>query len=91
MQNEQLDVASGCERVEELLLTIEDYRSDESFQRFYEQALCMCKSLDLEESSGEQFRRKRTRPSRFDDDPDTATTFLTAQYFKTQFYFAVKF
>jgi hypothetical protein len=86
LQSEDLDVVTGCERVADLLSTVQALRCEPKFEEFWETTVTKCRSLNIEEP-----RQERTHklPRRIDDNPDTAVHLTSKDKFRISFYYNV--
>ena len=77
---------TGCERVADLLSTVQALRCEPKFEEFWETTLTKCRSLNIEEP-----RQERTHklPRRIDDNPDTAVHLTSKDKFRVSFYYNV--
>ncbi|CAB3985113.1 zinc finger MYM-type 1-like [Paramuricea clavata] len=86
LQSEDLDVVSGCDRVEDLLVAIEELRTDDKFKTFWIATVETCEELNIETPME---TRQRKIPVRLDDHPETAVRLEPKDTFRVGFYFSV--
>ena len=86
LQSEDLDVVSGCDRVEDLLVAIEELRTEDKFKTFWNATVETCEELNIETPME---KRQRKIPVRLDDHPETAVPLEPKDTFRVGFYFSV--
>ena len=87
LQKEDLDVVTGCDRVEDLLVALR-MRSEEDFQKFWKNAREKCEKLGISMES-QTPQRQRKVPRRLDDRPETAHQFDATDFYRINLYFSV--
>jgi hypothetical protein len=77
---------SGCDRVEDLLNAIKEFRSEKEFELFWTETLEKCDDLCIETPAE---KRQRKIPIRLDDHPETSVRLNAKDKFRVGFYFSV--
>ena len=88
LQKEDLDVVTGCDRVEDLLVALRMMRNEEKFQKFWTDARGKCEKLGISLES-QTPQRQRKVPRRLDDRPETAHQFDAIDFYRINLYFSV--
>ena len=86
LQSTDLDVVSGCDRVEDLVTTIGQLRCEKEFEQFWNVTVEKCEDLDIQTPDE---KRQRKIPSRLDDHPETAVRLNRKDEYRVSFYFSV--
>ena len=86
LQSEDLNVVTGCERVADLLNTVQALRCEPKFEEFWETTLNKCRSLNIGDPRQERTHKLHRR---IDDNPDTAVHLTSKDKFRISFYYDV--
>lgn len=87
LQAENLDICSGCDRVDELVSVLHDLRNESRFELFYNSAVEVCERHNIDGLP--QHSRPRKLPKRLDEQPGTASDLNPVDSLRTKFYLPV--
>ena len=86
LQSEDLDIITGCDRIEDLLVAVKEMRNETCFERFWDKSTETCHQLKIRMPSEE---RRRKLPKRIDDQPETAVQLSHKDQLRVSFFYSV--